>query len=89
MSKWDGLTNAHRYWSDLSAVTVVPEASKLWNLSKWKLLRMLNEGKIAGVKAETSGTWLISVACMIDLFGEPLLTPEDPLVLVDINPELN
>ena len=89
MATWDGLTNSQRYWRDLSAVTVVKEASKLSNVSKWKLLRMLNEGKIAGVKAETSGTWLISVACMLDLFGAPVLTPEDPPVFVDGYPELN
>lgn len=62
-----------QYLNDLSSVTTLTEASRLWGVSRHKLYRYCVEGKIAATKADGTGTWLLSVRCLLDMYGPPEL----------------
>ncbi len=64
------------YLIDLSAVTTIAEASFLWRIPQTTLHGWCCEGKIAAIQVEVGATWLISVRCLIDMFGPPHL-PDD------------
>jgi hypothetical protein len=76
-----------KYWNDLSAVTTIPEASRLWNIPPTTLHVWCSEGKIASVQPDNGGTWLISVRALIDRCGDPLVPIDDREYIRDFYPE--
>lgn len=60
-----------QYFADLSKVTTVSEVAQLYYVSTWTVRRLCNEGRIIGTQPGNCGTWVISLASVIDYFGMP------------------
>jgi excisionase family DNA binding protein len=66
-----------REFRDLSAVTTVPEAARLWGIPRRTLYYWCNTGKIAATQPDGGKNWLVSMRSLILVCGQPKFVPED------------
>lgn len=55
----------------LRLVVTIPEASKIWGMSRTAIYNQYNVGRVRGRKMLTGGGYLLLVADLVTVYGQP------------------